>query len=133
LIAVDTSVVVAAFASWHEAHDSAARTLDRDPCLPSHALIESYSVLTRLPAPHRAPAALVAEFLADRFSSRILTLSAEEHVRLIDRLARVGLAGGAVYDAVIALTAKRAGAVLVTRDRRALPVYEHIGAACEVL
>jgi predicted nucleic acid-binding protein len=35
--------------------------------------------------------------------------------------------GGAVYDALVALTAKRAGATLVTADRRAASIYELVG------
>ena len=37
------------------------------------------------------------------------------------------MAGGAIYDALIAWTAKRAGATLLTRDRRAVRVYEAVG------
>jgi hypothetical protein len=51
LIAVDTSVVVAAFASWHEGHLAALECLRRDPRLPAHVAIETFSVITRLPAP----------------------------------------------------------------------------------
>lgn len=49
MIAADTSVVVAAFASWHEGHESALVALARRPRLPGHVALESYSVLTRLP------------------------------------------------------------------------------------
>lgn len=43
------------------------------------------------------------------------------------------MAGGAIYDALIAATAKHAGAVLVTRDRRALPTYDTIGVRCDLI
>ena len=69
MIAVDTSVVVAAFASWHQGHTSATAALARRPRVPAHVLLETYSVLTRLPPPHRAPAGLVAAFLAERFTA----------------------------------------------------------------
>jgi len=46
---------------------------------------------------------------------------------------RAGVAGGAVYDALVAATVKHASATLVTRDRRAVPVYEAIGVRYEVL
>jgi predicted nucleic acid-binding protein len=133
LIAVDTSVVVAAFASWHEAHAQAARLLDRRPRLPAHALIESYSVLTRLPAPHRADPAIVAEFLAERFPLPPLVLPARAHAAFVAQLTHARLAGGAAYDALIAATAKRARAVLHTRDRRAVPTYERFGVRFELL
>jgi len=127
LIAVDTSVVVAAFASWHEAHRQCAQLLARRPRLPAHALIESYSVLTRLPAPHRAAASIVAEFLADRFPQRPLVLPAGSLSAFVAGAAAAALTGGAVYDALIAATAKHASSTLYTRDRRALPTYERIG------
>ena len=49
------------------------------------------------------------------------------------RLATLGRAGGAVYDAIIGLTARRAGTTLVTADRRAVPVYEALGVPFELL
>jgi len=133
LIAVDTSVVVAAFASWHEAHRTSAQLLDRRPQVPAHVLIESYSVLTRLPAPHRASAQIVAAFLAERFPLPPMTLPADAHAALIAAAAAAGLAGGATYDALIAATAKHAGAALHTRDRRALATYERIGVRFELM
>lgn len=133
MIAVDTSVVVAAFASWHESHRASAQLLDRRPRLPAHSLIESYSVLTRLPAPHRAHAGIVAAFLAERFPSQPLALPGDAHAALIAAAAAARLTGGSVYDALIAATAKHAGAVLYTRDRRAVPTYEKIGVRYEVL
>lgn len=133
MIAVDTSVVVAAFASWHESHESASRALDRQPRLPAHVLLETYSVLTRLPAPHRAAAEIVKEFLEERFPQALLSLPTPEMRKLLGAAATSGLAGGAIYDALIAATAKYAGATLITRDRRALAVYEKIGVRRELI
>lgn len=133
VIAVDTSVVVAGFASWHEAHDPATAVLARSPRLPAHVLIESFSVLTRLPPPHRAPAEVVQAFLAERFAEVPLTLPGSAHRELLRLASRDGLLGGAIYDAVVAATAKHAGATLVTRDRRAVPVYELVGVPYELL
>jgi predicted nucleic acid-binding protein len=127
MIAVDTSVVVAAFASWHEGHASALATLARRPRVPAHVLLETYSVLTRLPPPHRAPARLVAAFLAETFSAPPLALPAKEHARLIGRAAEAGILGGSVHDALVGATARHAGARLLTRDRRAAPTYERLG------
>lgn len=126
MIAVDTSVVVAGFASWHEGHRSAAAALARKPRVPAHVLVEAYSVLTRLPPPHRAPADLVATFLAERFREPPLVLPARAHLELVATSARNGLAGGAIYDALIAATARHAGATLLTRDQRARSVYDRM-------
>jgi predicted nucleic acid-binding protein len=133
LTAADTSVVVAAFASWHEGHRPAVVALARAPRLPAHVYLESFSVLTRLPPPHRAPAAVVADFLAARFPEAALLLPGREHQQLLRDAVRHGVAGGAVYDALIAATARRAGALLLTRDRRAVAVYERFGVRYEMV
>lgn len=129
--AVDTSVVVAAFATWHPAHVLARRTLDDAPRLPGQAGLEAYSVLTRLPPPHRAPARDVRAFLEAEFSERWLSLPGAELAALVPRLVDLGIAGGATYDALIAVTAKHAGATLITRNRRALAIYERLGVEVE--
>ena len=53
MIAVDTSVAVAAFGEWHELNARAVEVLDQGAALPAHALLETYSVLTGFPPPHR--------------------------------------------------------------------------------
>lgn len=133
MIAVDTSVVVAAFASWHEGHHSAASVLAREPRVPAHVLVETYSVLTRLPPPHRAPPFVVTAFLAQRFRQPPLTLPAREWLRLLGAASEAGIAGGAMYDALIGATAHHAGAMLLTRDRRATTVYEKFGIQHELV
>lgn len=133
MIAVDTSVVVAGFASWHEGHRLAAAVLAREPRVPAHVLVETYSVLTRLPPPHRAPSAIVTAFLAQRFSQIPLTLPPRVWLRFLGQAAEIGVTGGAVYDALVAATARHAGATLLTRDRRAVTVYERIGVPYELV
>jgi predicted nucleic acid-binding protein len=133
MIAVDTSVVVAAFASWHEGHAGAAAALARRPRVPAHVLLETYSVLTRLPPPHRAPAPLVAAFLGERFSAPPLVLPGAEHRRLVGRAAEAGIVGGSIHDALVGATARHVGARLLTRDRRAVPTYERLGVAYELI
>jgi predicted nucleic acid-binding protein len=127
MIAVDTSVAVAAFASWHELHGAARRALDDDARLVDHCAIEVFSVLTRLPVPHRAPGRLVMEYLDAQFPDAHLSLPARAQRRLPRRFVELGLNGGAVYDALVALTAAHTETTLVTCDRRALPVYQRCG------
>jgi predicted nucleic acid-binding protein len=133
MIAVDSSVVVAAFASWHAGHRTAAAALARKPRVPAHVLLEAFSVLTRLPPPHRAPGSLVAAFLAVQFSRPPLALPAVTHMRLIEQAAAGGITGGSIYDALIAATARHARARLLTRDRRAASTYERLGVDFEIL
>ena len=124
--AVDTSVIVAGFASWHEKHAVARRALDEGASLIAHCAVETYSVLTRLPVPHRAPPDLVATFLASRFPAAPLTLPGGAVTQLLARLAAEGVAGGAAYDALVAATAVHHGARLLTLDVRARETYRRL-------
>lgn len=133
MIAVDTSVVVAAFASWHDGHRSAAAALARRPRIPAHVLIESFSVLTRLPAPHRAPPEVVAAFLDEHFPRTPLSLPGTALRALVHAAVAARASGGAIYDALIAETVKRAGATLLTRDRRAVSTYERLAVRYELI
>jgi predicted nucleic acid-binding protein len=131
--AADTSAVVAAFASWHERHNAARRALDTDLRLIEHCALETYSVLTRLPAPHRAPGPLVRHFLISEFRSALLRLSPAAYRQFLRQLPDRGIEGGAAYDALVAATAASHGAELVTCDRRAVPVYERYGVRVHLL
>jgi predicted nucleic acid-binding protein len=133
LIAVDSSVVVAAFASWHELHEPARAALDRGPRVPAQAALEVYSVLTRLPPPHRVRAGLVRDFLAARFPAPYLALAPERFPQFTAEVAEREIVGGAAYDALIAAVARDAGATLLTCDRRAERIYVRIGAAVDYL
>ncbi|MSQ58239.1 MAG: PIN domain-containing protein [Betaproteobacteria bacterium] len=125
--AADTSLVIAAFASWHENHEAARRSLDIGLRLVEHCALETYSVLTRLPPPHRISSIVAQEFLETRFPQPFLRLSAKAYKEFILELPDHGITGGAAYDALVAATAAAFGAELVTCDRRAMPVYERYG------
>ncbi len=131
--AADTSLVVAAFASWHENHEAARRALDDGLQLIDHCALETYSVLTRLPPPHRTSGAIVRDFLGARFPGPLLRLSARAYMDFILGLPDRGFTGGAAYDALVAATAAACDAELVTCDRRALPVYERYGVRTRLL
>lgn len=122
--AADASVVVAAFASWHEHHESARRVLDGEARLIEHCALETYSVLTRLPPPHRSPGAVARDFLRARFAQPFLRMSAPAYRAFVLGLPERAVTGGAAYDALVATTAAAFGAELVTCDRRAAAVYE---------
>lgn len=124
MIAVDSSVAIAAFGDWHELNAAARAVLDAGVALPVHALLETYSVLTGFPPPHRAAPDLVMTWLDDRFPRILPPPPAREQRDLLRTLAAAGRTGGAVYDGLVGLTARRAGATLVTADARAAAVYE---------
>lgn len=131
--AADTSVVVAALASWHEGHEAASAAVAAGVRLPAHCLLESYSVLTRLPPPHRFAPRVARDLLRARFDGPPLTLDGVAHRALLDRLVDAGLSGGATYDALIGVTSAGHDAVLLTRDQRAVRVYSVLGVPFELV
>jgi predicted nucleic acid-binding protein len=133
LKAADTSLVIAAFASWHESHEAARRALDGGLRLIEHCALETYSVLTRLPPPHRTSGEVVRDFLTARFPEPWLRMNEQAYRDFILGLPDRGVTGGAAYDALVAATAAGCDAELVTCDRRALPVYERYGLRARLL
>jgi predicted nucleic acid-binding protein len=127
-LGLDTSVAVPLLVQTHAAHAEVVRWWDgREVALSGHALPETYSVLTRLPGEIRLAPADAARLIAERFVAPLL-LGTEAARRLLDVLSRLGIAGGAVYDALVALAAVQHGATLATRDARARSTYEAVGA-----
>jgi predicted nucleic acid-binding protein len=126
----DSSVVIAAFASWNQHHEAALEALSRYKVvdLLAHAELESYSVLTRLPEPFRAEPTLVAEYLHRDYPGSRMVLPERERRGLLRRLASLSISGGAVYDAMAAATATHHGHSLLSCDRRAASVYSRLDA-----
>ena len=111
----DTSVLIAAFLEDHEHHGPSFAALiaadQKHSCCAAHSLAEVYSTLTRLPGRHRLSAEqalLFLETIRDRFA--IISLSAREYFAAIEDAAARGTVGGAVYDALLAQCALKAGA-----------------------
>jgi toxin FitB len=126
-VAVDTSVAVPLLVRSHQHHREVARWWNgQELTLSGHALAETYSVLTRLPGDARLSAEDAARLLDARFTSP-LTLSAPAAREVHGTLSRLGIAGGAVYDGLVALAAKEHGALLATRDARARGTYDAVG------
>ncbi|MEX2196892.1 MAG: PIN domain-containing protein [Thermoleophilaceae bacterium] len=129
----DTSVLVAAFSSWHPAHSASRAAVSSVRDLIAHVELETYSVLTRLPAPHRAPFAVAADYLARQFAGDRLALGRAARSSLIARLASLAIEGGRAYDGLIALTAAEHERTLLTRDRRSMATYERVGTRFELV
>jgi predicted nucleic acid-binding protein len=110
----------------HVHHAGARAALDGEVAgLAGHAAFEAYSILTRLPNPHRltplaARALLDRRFTADRFLDPAATDA------LLRSLPALGIAGGAVYDALVGAAARSHGLPLVTFDRRAADTYRSL-------
>ncbi len=130
---VDTSVAVAIVVADHDAHErSVDYVADAELGLAGHAFFETYSVITRLPAPLRRSPVEVAEILAHNFpNSRFL--GASEARDLSNAAAASGIAGGSVYDALVGACAREHGLRLLSRDTRAADVYRALGVDFDLL
>ncbi len=120
---MDTSVAVPAMVASHPAHELCTiATADRDVVLATHSALETYSVLTRLPGDARLSPSDAARLIRSGFGTPV-PLPVERWIGLVDELAAAGIAAGAIYDALIGLTAASDERILLTRDRRAAATY----------
>ena len=111
MILLDTSAVVAALMPAHPSHSWARPYFDiQGASVCAHTLAELYAVLTASPQFRVSPvgAAQTVEALAVRL--RVIQLEPVMYVRATQRLAGLGVSGGAIYDALIAEAALNAGA-----------------------
>lgn len=132
-VALDTSVALPLLLTSHQAHALVAEWWGgRELALSGHALVETYSVLTRLPGDARLAPGDAARLLTERFAAPLL-LGPTASRGLPKTLAELGIAGGAAYDAVVALAAAEHGYVLATRDARAKSTYDAVGVQVEIV
>lgn len=132
-VLLDTSAAVALVVRAHERHASTMEAMERLLLgLAGHAWFETFSVLTRLPAPARRSPAEVTTILRHDFpESRFL--AADATAELTGRLGESGIGGGSVYDALVGFTAIQHDLPLVTRDRRAVGTYRTLGVDLRLL
>lgn len=132
-VLVDTSVAVALSVADHAQHKTTVQALRGRPLgLAGHAAFETFSVLTRLPPPARRTPAAIARLLSANFPhSRFL--SADAAATLLDDLDALGIAGGAVYDALVGAAANEHRLTLATRDTHALETYRALAVSVELL
>lgn len=129
MIAPDSSVVVAAIVPWHVAHAPAREALRSDePVLIAHVAFETTSALSRMAKGHRIGSEVVLEALTALFPRAWIGLNARESRAALTRAVSAGLRGGALYDALIAATARRHRVPLLSADRRAWRIYEALDA-----
>lgn len=133
MTALDTSVVIAAFAPWHEAHAAARGCITPETVVPAHVVTETYAVLTRMPEPFRMDAVTVAEYLARQWGGRVIAPANRLYESLTARSAAAGVLGGGTYDALVALTADSFGHELLSLDLRAERTYRSLGIAYRLL
>jgi len=116
---LDTSTLVAAFLTEHPHHAASRNELRR--CSPEtaacagHSLAEFYATLTRLPAPHRASPEQVMLFIENiEQHLAVVSLTPEEYRAALHSAAAAGIAGGTLYDFLIARCALKAGAGIIS-------------------
>lgn len=126
-VAVDTSAAVPYVMRSHESHGAVRRALSQyQLVMTGHSLAETYSVLTRLPGDARVAPTDAVKLLDASFGEPVLPKQ-ETTIALPAELASCGIAGGAVYDALVGLAARDSRLGLVTRDRRAATTYSALG------
>jgi toxin FitB len=129
ILAPDSSVVIAALAPWHDAHDRSRRALLEHPIgLPAHVAFETTSALSRMPNGQRIAPEVVLTALERDFPEPWLALDAAGAREALRRAVAAGIRGGALYDALIAATAASGRAAVLSADGRALPTYRAMGA-----
>ena len=116
-VLVDSSCIVAAALPPHEHHVATVSDLSRRRTaghaflVAAHSVVEAYAVLTRLPSPYRLSAVDALAVLERNWSTmETVTLNGAESWRVVKRLAGAGVAGGRVYDGLIAECARKAKA-----------------------
>ena len=125
--ALDTSCMVAAVCSWHEQHPRAAAEVNRrlqarqTLVVPAPALAETYAVLTRLPPPHRLSPEDALHLVDANFAhgATLVALDAAAYLSVLRRAPDRRVAGGRIYDAIIAQCAikGRASCLLTFNER----------------
>lgn len=129
--ASDTSVAIAALDTTHAHHAWCVDLIRRRrPALAGHAAIETFSVLTRLPAPTRLTPESARRVIVHNFPVPC-PAPAVSPLDLLERFTDAGVAGAAVYDGLVALAADQAGRILLTRDERAERTYRRLDVSYE--
>ena len=132
-VLLDTSAAVALVVADHEDHAATVEALSKRRLgLSGHAAFETFSVLTRLPPPARRNPGTVAQLISVNFPGTRY-LSAKAAGSLMNKLADLGIGGGAVYDALVGAAALEHGITLVSRDVRARETYRRLGVDVEML
>lgn len=133
MIGVDTSVALPLLLTNHENHELATEwARGKELALCGHALVETYSTLTRLPQDNRFKPDDAVRVMDDLFCTPLL-LPADDFLRVHRTLAESGISGGATYDGIIGLAARLNQVTLASFDRRAISTYFAVGAVVELV
>jgi len=132
-VAVDTSVAVPYLMRSHPQHAAVRAALaEKNLRLTGHSLAETYAVLTRLPGDARVSPPDAVRLIDETFGAPVI-ISVDSSAIVHRTLAALGIAGGAVYDGLVAMAASQHGLTLLTRDSRAAATYSLIGVRIDVV
>lgn len=113
-VVLDTNCLIAAALPQHEHHAATVADLARRRAAghtivtAAPAVLEAYAVLTRLPPPHRlAPADALAVLDRNWGSGESVALTGPETWKALRQQVVMGVAGGRVYDGMIAACARK--------------------------
>ena len=113
----DTTVLVAALVESHPRHARSFGSLAKakgdeyEWAVSAHSLAELYAVLTTLPVKPRISPGTAWRLIDENFqSASVIPFTNADYTLTIQRLARAGLLGGIVYDALLARAAEKWGA-----------------------
>ena len=124
-IGVDTSCLVPLVSSWHEHHEATLSTLEglkkqnNNLIVAAHAVLECFSVLTRLPERIRITPREASERLFENIAQNFQMVGVDPDTcwSAVRHLSYRDLRGGLIYDAIIAYSCASAGAtILLTWD-----------------
>ena len=124
-IGVDTSCLVPLVSSWHEHHEATLSTLEtlkkqnNNLMVAAHAVLECFSVLTRLPERIRITPREASERLFENIAQNFQMIGVDPDTcwAAVRHLSYRDLSGGLIYDAIIAHSCASAGAtILLTWD-----------------
>lgn len=121
-VALDSSYLIALLSHWHDKHEPTLQSYQHwknraHIILPVHAILECYSVLTRIPPPYRLASEVARQIIEENFRTTTLIAEAKADAlwQKLQTASDLGIRGGQVYDALIAWSAAEAGAsVLLT-------------------
>jgi predicted nucleic acid-binding protein len=117
-VLLDTSVLVAALVEPHPEHLRAlpwltkAKSKASELVIASHTIAELYAVLSTLPVSPRLSPGLAWRLIHESIKPNvyIVSLSSSDYITTIKHMSELGLAGGAIYDALIVRAAQKSEA-----------------------
>lgn len=130
----DSSVLVAGYVNSHPAFAAVQAPLLRireSGRLAAHSIAEFHATITG-PA-YRVKAEQVESYITQFCDRDPVGPSPAAYPAAVLELGRAGIVGGAIYDGLIALSARDAGETLVSLDQRAAATYRLVGVEFELI